>query len=1144
MKLSQFSASTNSLQLEAPLATSISTSNSSGYAMADGSGLENGQLLTGASAASSLVFIDSSISHYQDLAAAVKPGAEVYLLNPLEDAVQQITQILLGKTGVSSVSILSHGASGSLQLGTTSLNSGTIASYASQLQAWSTALTDNADLLLYGCNVAAGAIGANFVQQLAQITGADVAASNDLTGNSALGGDWNLEVQTGAIEAAPFFTSDLSHYTGLLASPVVTLPGGAIAYTENASPTIIDSGATVTDADNPTSFNNGGLTVSLTNGIASDRLGIRNQGNGVGQIGLDGRIIKYGNAQIGTFTGGIGSENLVVSLNNAATPVAVAALLKNLTYANVADTLPPTSSRTISITLNDGTGQVSDPVTKTVSVNGVNDAPFIGSKLTLYNGATNLLPTSAASAPNGPWFDYRETSVLQGTQSRTAGNGGTTLVTDNQIYAGYSNYQFTQSSSLTNVTFTPSQINAAAFPTLDRNAGFVFSFSIQVVDETRISGADKNNDGKDDRAGFSVTVLGSDRKGIELGFWKDRIWAQEDGTTQANPSLEPDTANNNALTFFTQAEGVDFNTTSLVNYDLAIQANSYTLFANGNSILTGKVRDYTAFVPPVYTVETFPFTTQVTLPDPYELPNFIFFGDGTPTAGAQVKITSVSLETNTPPLPAQTVNEDTPLILPGSFFIGDIDSSSSSPFTVTLSAPNGKVTVNSSIAGGLTAGNITGNGSATVTLSGTLAQINTTLNSANALTYQGNPDFFGSDSLTLTANDGGVNGSATRTIPITVNPVNDRPSLTATNPSAVTSNSGTQTLTNWASFNPGAVNEAGQTATYTVSNISNPSLFALGGTPTIAANGTLTYTPASGVTGTSTFQVAVRDNGGTANGGQDTSLLQTFTITVNPPVTTGGIASDFNNDGFADILWRNYETGQNGIWYMNGTTYSTAVTFTTVADPNWQLQATGDFDKDGYIDLVWRNDVAKVTGIWLMNGLSIASVIVLPGVDSGWRIAGAADFNQDGNLDLLWQNTSNSLAVFWFLNGIALSSFALLEPTVPGNEWRIEGVGDFNQDGKADIVWRNYKTGDNGVWLMNGTTLSSVQMLLKIEDRNWQIAAIADYNGDGQADLFWRNSDTGDNGIWIMNGNSLNSVVPLQKVAKSWRSLNSYTRLT
>ncbi|MEG4110181.1 Calx-beta domain-containing protein, partial [Microcoleus sp. S13_C5] len=80
-------------------------------------------------------------------------------------------------------------------------------------------------------------------------------------------------------------------------------------------------------------------------------------------------------------------------------------------------------------------------------------------------------------------------------------------------------------------------------------------------------------------------------------------------------------------------------------------------------------------------------------------------------------------------------------------------------------------------------------------------------------------------------------------------------------------------------FNAGAANEAAQTATYTVSNISNSALFAT--SPAIDANGNLTYTPATDANGTSTFDVKVQDSGGTANGGVDTSATQTFTITVN-----------------------------------------------------------------------------------------------------------------------------------------------------------------------------------------------------------------------------------------------------------------------
>ncbi|MEG4110283.1 Calx-beta domain-containing protein, partial [Microcoleus sp. S13_C5] len=90
---------------------------------------------------------------------------------------------------------------------------------------------------------------------------------------------------------------------------------------------------------------------------------------------------------------------------------------------------------------------------------------------------------------------------------------------------------------------------------------------------------------------------------------------------------------------------------------------------------------------------------------------------------------------------------------------------------------------------------------------------------------------------------------------------------------------GAQTVTNWATFNAGAANEAAQTATYTVSNIGTPSLFAT--SPAIDASGNLTYTPATDANGTSTFDVKVQDSGGTANGGVDTSAVQNFTITVN-----------------------------------------------------------------------------------------------------------------------------------------------------------------------------------------------------------------------------------------------------------------------
>ncbi|HCV31492.1 MAG TPA: hypothetical protein DGO89_15690, partial [Microcoleaceae bacterium UBA9251] len=113
-----------------------------------------------------------------------------------------------------------------------------------------------------------------------------------------------------------------------------------------------------------------------------------------------------------------------------------------------------------------------------------------------------------------------------------------------------------------------------------------------------------------------------------------------------------------------------------------------------------------------------------------------------------------------------------------------------------------------------------------------------------------------------------------------INIPNAQPSFTAGNPTAVSEDAGAQTIANWATFNPGGAAETSQTATYTVSNLSNPSLFSVA--PAVAANGLLTYTPAANANGTSTFSLQVKDDGGTANNGVDTSTTQNLTITVNP----------------------------------------------------------------------------------------------------------------------------------------------------------------------------------------------------------------------------------------------------------------------
>ena len=156
-----------------------------------------------------------------------------------------------------------------------------------------------------------------------------------------------------------------------------------------------------------------------------------------------------------------------------------------------------------------------------------------------------------------------------------------------------------------------------ALPALDRVAGYALHFAVQVVDENHAD-SDKNGDGLGDRAGFSAIALSSDTQGIELGFWPGEVWAQEDG------AAEPPSG-----TLFTRAEHALFDTSSrLVAYTLAIHGDTYVLAAGGTSILSGRLRDYTAFEGPVH---------------PYRTPNFIFLGDDTGSARARIRLGYVAI---------------------------------------------------------------------------------------------------------------------------------------------------------------------------------------------------------------------------------------------------------------------------------------------------------------------------------------------------------------------------------------------------------------------------------------------------------------------------------------------------------------------
>jgi hypothetical protein len=162
-----------------------------------------------------VIFVDSGAPNYQQLIDDLMKGAEqgrdieVVVLDSNRNGIEQITEALARFQKLDAVHLVSHGSDGQLQLGNGKLGQGNLRSYAHVIQGWGQALNEDADLLIYGCDVASSSKGQSLINDLATLTGADVAASTDVTGNEKLGGDWELEYQNGAIEAQVAFSDDL-----------------------------------------------------------------------------------------------------------------------------------------------------------------------------------------------------------------------------------------------------------------------------------------------------------------------------------------------------------------------------------------------------------------------------------------------------------------------------------------------------------------------------------------------------------------------------------------------------------------------------------------------------------------------------------------------------------------------------------------------------------------------------------------------------------------------------------------------------------------------------------------------------------------------------------------------------------------------
>ena len=688
-----------------------------------------------------IIFIDATVEDYQSLIAGINPDTKVVILDRIKDGVSQITENLQGGK-YKSVHIVSHGGEGSLQLGSKQLNSDNLDIYKSQLQQWANFLTDDADILLYGCDVAAGKTGVGFVQQLSQLTGADVAASDDLTGSAALGGDWDLEVNTGKIEAPlAFQVGVMETYNAVLASAGdviinefsqassakewveilvvkdnldlrnhrlvdtnatnpqnpdgldITLSGSGFSSLRAGTLIVLYNGGDVDSTITPdltynptngdyvlqiSSQNNSGnfavtrttgwnsTTGAFGNGSTTDAPRLLNaSGTEIYKFPkaptpMNQRATAYlsntasgatdatkwsadfasAGANPGLANGGVNTTwinslrgNNAPVLNTAGNPTTLPSINEDIPSASntgilladvIKNLITDTNNNAQGIAVTGLTGNGTWQYSFDGGINWTNFGAVSDTSAAVLAGLTPIYQGSLNSTPNTQgWLQFAASppvgtiAPIGGTQS--ASGSMTNLVSTLTGSAGYSNYN----------AGLPIPLNPA-FPTLDRNVGFTLSFDLQVNTESHSS--DDNSDNIQDRAGFSVIVVTSDnRKAIELGFWNNEIWAQNDG---------PNVANGPTKTLFTHSstERALRSTTAMTRYDLAIKDNTYQLFAAGGTtaILTGSLRDYTPFN---HTGAGLPY-------DPYEQTNFVFLGDNTSSAQADVNLARVELQAN------------------------------------------------------------------------------------------------------------------------------------------------------------------------------------------------------------------------------------------------------------------------------------------------------------------------------------------------------------------------------------------------------------------------------------------------------------------------------------------------------------------
>ncbi|MDH1252721.1 Ig-like domain-containing protein [Comamonas thiooxydans] len=812
-------------------------------------------------------------------------------------------------------------------------------------------------------------------------------------------------------------------------APVVgNLNGDSVGVIEGGSPALLDSGsnATVTDSDS-TYFDGGNVTVAIVANRASgeDILAIVNQGSGAGQIGVSGSNVTFGGVLIGTFTGGTGSNDLVISLNANATSAAVQALVRNITYSNSNTLDPSTVTRTVRVTVNDGDGATSGNADIAVSVTGVNDAPTLsatggtptytenGSAVDLFSGvsigtieagqAIIGLTLTVGNLANGASeilsIDGTDIALVNGANGVTGSNG-----------IGYS---VSVSGGTATVTLTHAGLSTASVQTVIdgmtyRNSSEAPTGSSRVVTLTSIT----------DNGGTSNGGVNSTSVSIAATVGVDAV--NDAPGTPVVPSLPVSGSEDVPLVL----NGISFSDIDAgsgvvqATFSVAPGSGTFSALAGAGVTLTGSGTNQLVLSGSLSDINAFIASSQVSYLSAVNASGTVIVTvslddrGNTGTGGAKVSSATFNLAispVNDAPVNsvpgAQTVLSNETLVFSAgngnAISISDVDVAGGN-LRVTLVGVNGLITLGSTSGLLFLAGD--GTFDAIMTFDGSLANIN---NALAGLSFTPMAGYHGAASLQIITNDQGQSGSGgpqTDTDIISINVEQPNPSIV-----------GVSSSTSDGSY------KSGNTITITVDFSRAVDVDTISGVPTLilSSGGTATYSGGSG-TSTLTFTYIV-------GAGQNSGDLDYASI--NALVLNGAVISDAFDGRNASLALA--APGSAGSLGANKDIVVDTIAPTTTGNAVIFSSDTGSSS----VDLVTKTAAQTISGTLSTNLASGESVQV--SLDNGftWATASASPGSPNWSLagqTLIGSNTLKVRVVDAAGNiGPAASFSYVLDTTVP-----------------------------------------------------------------------------------------------------------------